>query len=108
MAETVKDKAKKVFNSLFTGGSKAVAAKPEPKDLGKGYAASAASAAKSRNEKTKEVAKEMDSYKKGGKVKKTGPAFLHKNERVLTTKQTQKMEKKPAVKKAIGLKPKKR
>lgn len=29
----------------------------------------------------------IDSYKKGGKVKKTGLAYLHKGERVLTTKQ---------------------
>ena len=35
----------------------------------------------------------MKGYKKGGKVKKTGPAKLHKGERVLTTKQAKKFEK---------------
>ena len=34
------------------------------------------------------------SYKKGGKVRKTGPARLHKGERVLNKKQTKKYEKK--------------
>ena len=33
---------------------------------------------------------EMASFKKGGKVKKTGPAYLHKGERVLNTKQARK------------------
>jgi hypothetical protein len=60
---------------------------------------------KDRRDQEQKVMKE---YKKGGKVKKTGPAKLHKGERVLTAKQTQMMEKKPAVKKAIGLKTKKR
>lgn len=48
--------------------------------------------------------KKVDSYKKGGKVKKTGLARLHKNERVLTTSQTKKLEKKPALMKAVGIK----
>jgi hypothetical protein len=34
------------------------------------------------------------SYKKGGKVKKTGIAKVHKGERVLTKKQTKKFDKK--------------
>lgn len=38
-----------------------------------------------------------DSYKKGGKVKQTGMALVHKGERVLTKKQAAK----PAVKRAI-------
>ena len=33
------------------------------------------------------------SYRKGGKVKHTGPAKLHKGERVLTAKQARKYEK---------------
>lgn len=33
---------------------------------------------------------EMPEYKKGGMVKKTGPAKLHKGERVLTKSQTKK------------------
>jgi hypothetical protein len=33
-------------------------------------------------------------FKKGGKVKKTGPAILHKGERVLNRKQTKKYDKK--------------
>lgn len=34
----------------------------------------------------------VDSYKKGGKVKKTGLAKLHKGERVLNKKQTKKYD----------------
>jgi hypothetical protein len=33
------------------------------------------------------------SYKRGGKVKKTGPAKLHKGERVLTKRQAAKYRK---------------
>jgi len=32
----------------------------------------------------------LPSYKRGGKVKKTGPAKLHKGERVLTKRQAKK------------------
>ena len=39
----------------------------------------------------------LSSYKKGGKVKNTGPAFLHKGERVLNTKQTKKYDKQKAM-----------
>jgi len=46
----------------------------------------------------------LKEYRKGGKVKKTGPAKLHKGEHVLTAKQTKKMEKMPMVKKALGVK----
>ena len=44
------------------------------------------------------------SYKKGGVVKKTGPAKLHAKERVLTVGQTRKLDKKPSVKKSLGIK----
>ena len=43
-----------------------------------------------------------NSYKKGGKVKKTGVAKVHKNERVLTVKQTAKFEKKGGLSKLSG------
>jgi hypothetical protein len=100
MAEktTVLDKAKQKYNQLF--GAK----KPEAKDLGSGYAKEAAAASKTRNDKTKQVAdalesgKEMPSYKKGGKIKKTGPALVHKGEHMLTTSQV----KKPAVKNLLS------
>jgi hypothetical protein len=103
---TTAQKAKKALMDMFGGGSKAQAtvAKPKPKDLGTGYAAGAAKAVTDRNKQTEAAAKEMDSYRKGGKVKRTGPALLHKDERVLTVSQA----KKPAVKKAIGLKAKKK
>jgi hypothetical protein len=42
--------------------------------------------------------KGLKGFKRGGKVKKTGVAKVHKGERVLTAKQA----KKPAVKKAIA------
>lgn len=43
-----------------------------------------------------------NSYKKGGKVKKSGMAKVHKNERVLTVKQTKKFEKKGGLSKLSG------
>ena len=49
----------------------------------------------------------VGSYKKGGKVKKTGLAMVHKGERVLTKKQTKKFDKRKferARKKYYGLK----
>jgi len=33
---------------------------------------------------------DMDSYKRGGKVRKTGAAYLHKGERVLTKRQAKR------------------
>ena len=83
--------------SWFTKARKALTAnkKPQVKSLGTGYVGNAAEAAKKRNEELKKVA--MDSYKKGGKVKKTGPAMMHKDEHVLTTGQV----KKPEVKKLL-------
>ena len=36
----------------------------------------------------------IKSYKKGGKIKKTGLAYLHEGERVLNVKQTKSFEKK--------------
>lgn len=36
----------------------------------------------------------FDSYKKGGKVKRTGLAYLHKGERVVTRAKTEALEKK--------------
>jgi len=38
-------------------------------------------------------ADEMGSYKRGGKVRKTGRAKVHKGERVLTAKQAKRYEK---------------
>jgi hypothetical protein len=40
------------------------------------------------------MTKPLGSYKKGGKVKKTGSIPLHKSERVLNPSQTAKFEKK--------------
>src|SRR5689334_18835515 len=40
---------------------------------------------------TSQMTKPLGSYKKGGKVKKTGLYKLHKGERVLNAKQTKKM-----------------
>jgi hypothetical protein len=41
-------------------------------------------------------------FKKGGKVKSTGPAILHKGERVLNTKQTKKYDSAKAKKTKIS------
>lgn len=43
-----------------------------------------------------------NSYKKGGKVKKSGVAKVHKGERVLTTKQTKAFDKKGGLSKLYG------
>jgi hypothetical protein len=43
-------------------------------------------------------------YKKGGKVKKTGPAYIHKGERVLTAKQDKKYSKKKSTRKRVASK----
>lgn len=36
---------------------------------------------------------DIDSYRRGGKVKRTGPAFLHKGERVLTRSQARRKKR---------------
>ena len=41
-------------------------------------------------------------FKKGGKVKKTGVALVHKNERVLTAKETKKYKKDSAKKRVAS------
>jgi hypothetical protein len=99
--QKLKEDAGSAIKGLFGGGSKATAA-PAPKPAAEDTNLSRIRA----NQAAKNKA--LKEYKKGGKVSKTGPAKLHKNERVLTVKQTQKLDKKPAVKKAIGLKAKKR
>jgi hypothetical protein len=96
MAETIIDKAKKKYNELFDKKKPAVT--PAPATLGTGYAAGAAKAITDRNKATEAAAKGMDSYRKGGKVRRTGPAYIHKNEHVITVGQT----KKPEVKKIIN------
>jgi hypothetical protein len=61
---------------------------------------SAGAAIRGNNAAKQQTLDEMKGYKRGGKVKATGPAKLHKGERVLTVKQA----KKPAVKKALSRK----
>ncbi len=72
--------------------------KPAPSDLGSGYAASAADAAKKHNDE--ETKKAAEGFKKGGKVKKTGKHLVHKGEVVLNKTQQQKVGT-AKVKKAI-------
>jgi hypothetical protein len=45
-----------------------------------------------------------NSFKKGGKVKRSGVAKVHKGERVLTTKQTKAFDKKGGLSKLYGSK----
>ena len=52
---------------------------------------------KSIGNKSKRLMATPEEFKKGGKVKKTGMALVHKGERVLTKKQANK----PSVKKAL-------
>lgn len=100
--EKSKESMKKGFKNLFKSTAKEADASPKQKktetpnqDLGSNI--------KKRRAAEKDAMKE---YKKGGKVAKTGPAKLHKGERVLTTKQTKKLDKKPVIAIAIGLKKK--
>jgi exonuclease VII small subunit len=95
------DDFKKGVKVIVKGGetkaAKAAASKPRKfEDMGK----DARKAVLDRKAETEKVLKE---YKKGGKVKKTGPAKLHAKERVLTVKQTKKLDKLPHLKKAIGV-----
>ncbi len=86
---------------MFEGIKKAIKKikqeKSKPKILGSGLARRAAQALDKHNIETEKAAKELDKYKKGGKVKRDGPAFVHKGEQVLTKKQA----KNPAIKKAV-------
>jgi hypothetical protein len=50
----------------------------------------------------KDMVKPLGSYKKGGKVKKTGLYKLHKKERVLNPKQTAKVEKSGGLRAILG------
>ena len=64
-----------------------------------------------RMKEKQEALKELKEYKKGGMVKKTGPAKLHKGERVLTVAQTKVFNKpgsKQTVKPSAGKASKKR
>ena len=51
---------------------------------------------------TSSMTKPLGSFKKGGKVKKTGVYKLHKNEQVLNAKQTAKMGKKGGMAAVLG------
>lgn len=48
------------------------------------------------------LGKDIKSYKKGGKVKKTGLAVVHKGEYVLTKRKASKMGKKRSAKKQVA------
>lgn len=82
-------------------------AKPKPKEeqVGTKQGKEAMSAIEQRK-KAMQQAAEPNSYKKGGMVKKTGMAKVHKGERVLNQKQTKKLAAKPAVAIMIGVAPK--
>ncbi len=86
---------------MFEGIKKAVkkmrGEKPKPKTLGSGMAKKAAEGMGKHNAETQQMAKQLDQYRKGGKVRKTGPALVHKDEEIITAKQA----KKPAIKKAL-------
>jgi len=60
---------------------------PKSADLGTGYAKGAADAATKHNEEVKKAA----SYAKGGKVKRTEKALVHKGEVVLNKNQQKKV-----------------
>jgi len=79
---------KKVFTKDTPEAQAQPAPKPRPKPdpiFEKGV-----EALRRKNVEREEALKE---YKKGGMVKKTGPAKLHKGERVLTVKQTKAFNK---------------
>ena len=46
----------------------------------------------------------MPQFKKGGKVKRTGVAYVHKNERVLTAKEAKKYAKNKGTRKRVASK----
>ena len=45
---------------------------------------------------------QMDSYKKGGKVKKTGPAYMHKGEIVVPVKKVKKLKQLSGAQKVLS------
>lgn len=105
--KTALEKTRDAIKGLFAGSKSSAASSKPPvrkfEDTGK----NAGDAIRKHNADMEAAGKDLKAYKRGGVVKKTGPAKLHAKERVLTVKQTQKLDKKPAVKKAIGLKTKK-
>ena len=84
------------------GSTDKSSAKPKQEQVGAKQGKEAMSAIEARK-KVLQQAASPDSYKKGGKVKKGGMAKVHTGERVLNTKQTKKLEKKPALMIAIGV-----
>lgn len=102
MSDTLKDKLSKAAKpavdyakNLYTQGKALVA----PIDKGTLQTIQDKSA---QVNKLKDPQAKPNSYKKGGKVQKTGNAKVHKGERVLTTKQTQVFEKKGGFGKLYG------
>ncbi len=89
-----------MFEGIKKAIKKAKSEKPKPKTLGTGMAKRAAEGVSKHNVAIQQAAKELDQYKKGGKVKKTGPAIVHKDEEVITAKQAKKPTMKKALKKA--------
>jgi hypothetical protein len=98
----LKEGVKVVGRSMFDK-TKSAEAKPVEKAPPAKPFASIGSTEKALKDRGAEL-KKLDPYKKGGKVKKTGPALVHKGERVLTTEQSKKLDANPAMKKALGVK----
>ena len=82
-----------IRKTIFT--PKADAAETKPQDPVIAMPEGSAKAIENRNKAMKEAADSADGvgYKKGGMVKKTQKAKVHKGELVLTTKQVGKMKK---------------
>ncbi len=73
---------KKLGRTYKTGGFKKIASK----------AAAKYGSAEAGKKVAGAIFQKMRKFKKGGKVEKTGPAVLHKGERVLNSKQAEKFE----------------
>jgi hypothetical protein len=92
-SQQIKEMVKKKIKNMFSFG------KDKP-----AKAADKPAAAPPNNDLRKNIEdrnKALKEFKKGGKVHKTGPAKLHKGERVLTSKATKKLDKMPVIKKKL-------
>lgn len=96
MAEKKKNMMDEIINeirkTIFTPKAETAETKP---DSAYAMPEGTAKTIDARNKAVKEAADAADGkgYKKGGMVKKTGKALVHKGEAVLTTKQVSKMKK---------------
>jgi hypothetical protein len=106
MADTLKDKLSKAVKPAVDAATKYVGqAKALFAPIDKGTVQTLQDKSAQVNQfKAPQPQAKPNSFKKGGKVKRSGVAKVHKGERVLTTKQTKAFDKKGGLSKLYGAK----